>query len=256
MDTGYLLKLSPLELHSLAGSFGIIRLPLLDDPLRHTPNSQLADDLKNGMDSLESRGLVSRVSSGWQVDRLPAAIVKWLGLASNMLVVDLQLRAGLSRRAQVFTQNDVCMQVSLEDGTYQFLFLPGCTVLSDHLLDWFGASFVDLKPGSVNYALSQPITILRAAWTNPALAGKMLKVTRLKSKEIKPLLTWAESLEWIVALNHIQLEGEEAGSKDQAILCGTRHGCWSGRVYGNTDDAVTLSPVTLDEIRDLIDHLL
>jgi hypothetical protein len=256
MDPNFLLQLSPLELRWLAASFGILHLPVLDDPLRHVPNSQLTDEFKNSMNSLETRGLVSRASSGWQVDRLPAAILKWLGSAAVMLVVDLHLRAGLSRRIQVFTQDDVCMLVSLEDGKYHFLFLPGRMASSDHLLDQFGASSADPEPAPANYTISQPVTILRTAWTNPALAGQMLKVSRFEPGMIESLLAWAASLEWIIALNRIQLEGEEAGSKDQAIVCGSSHGRWSGRVSGNADDAVTLSSIALNEIRDLIGCLL
>jgi hypothetical protein len=256
MTTSYLLQLSPLEIHWLADSLGIPHLFLLDDPVRHIPGSQLAFELKKGMETLESRGLISRASSVWQVDRLSAAVIKWLGSADSALLMDLHIRDGLSRRSQVFTQDDASMQVTLEDGKYHFLFVPRSKVLSDHLLNLFGASFSGPKSSAIKYMLSQPATILHTSWSNATLAANMLKVTQLKQKEIKPLLMWAESLQWIVTLSRIQLEGEKNGNQEQTILCGNKQGTWSGSVGANTEEKVTIASIDEVQTRALIESLL
>lgn len=256
MVANYLFQLSPLELNWLAGAFGITRLPLIDDPLRHIANSQLAEEAKVGLASLQSRGLIQRASGGYQVDRLPAAIVKWLGSSAGMLILDVHTRHGISRHAQVFTEEDASMSVSLEEGNYQFLFLPGHRAVSEYVFNQAGASFADQKGASAQYALSQPVTILRTVWTDPSLAGKMLKVIGLKPKETKPLLAWAESLEWIVTLNHVQLVGEKAGEERNVTLCGNKQQCWAGCVDGAVDKAVVLSSINMQEARSLVEHQL
>jgi len=250
-------KLSPAELHWLAGAFGLAHLPLLDTPVHNLPTSQFKEaELKNGLASLQSRGLISHASVSYQVDRLSAAVIKWLGSAASMLLLDVHTRSRTSHRAQVFSEEDASMYVSLEDEKYQFLFLSGRRAVSDYLLDQVGASFADLKTATAKYALSQPVTILRTAWTDPSLAANMLKVTGLKPKEIKHLLAWAESLEWIVTLNHVQLEVEEIGKERKAILCGNKQGCWSGGIEGKAEDRITLTPISLREAHPLIENLL
>lgn len=256
MVANYLFQLSPLELNYLAGAFGIIRLPLIDDPLRHIPNSQLAEEVKAGLASLQSRGLIQRASGGYQVDRLPAAIVKWLGSSAGMLLLDIHTRHGISRHAQVFTEEDVSMFVSLEEGNYQFLFLPDHRTVSEYVFNQASASFADPKGASAQYTLSQAITILPTVWTDPSLAAKMLKVIGLKPKEIKPLLVWAESLEWILALKNVQLLEGEIGIKRSVILCGNKQKCWAGHVDEEANKAIILHPISIRAARSLIEDLL
>ncbi len=251
------LKLSPAELHWLAGAFGVISLPLLEDPLRSFTASQQKPMLVQALGSLQERGLIrGSARAGWQVDRLPAAVIQWLGSAANMLVLDVHTNSGIARRAQVFSEEGASMHVSVEEGQFHFLFLPDRKAVSDYLLDRLGASFLDPKPAADTYAFSQPATILRAAWKDHVLAAEMLKVTRLKPKAIKSLLTWAESLEWVVALTRVPIEAKKTGEQSQAFLCGNRNGCWAGRVDGSPDEPVTLSSMNIEETRALIENTL
>lgn len=250
-------KLSPTELHWLAGAFSITSLPLPEHPFHSIKAVQQKPQLLQGLNSLRERGLVrGSAATSWQVDRLPAAIVNWFGSAARMLILNVHARDGGVRRAHVCTENDVSVYVTVEGDTYHFLFFPNCGALTEYLLDQFGASFSDPRTAAAQYAFPQPVTILRSAWTDASLAAKMLKVSRLKPKEIKSLLAWAGSLEWIVTLDHIQLDGEEAGRDSQTILCGNRQRCWSGRAGGDSDEAVTLSPINLVETQALIQNLL
>ncbi len=255
-ETSFDFPLSPAELHWLAGAFGLIRLPLPDDPLRYMPFSQREIELKKAVASLGARGLISQTSAGYQVDRLPAAIIQWLGSAANMLKLDIHARSGIARRAQVFSREGMSMYVSLEEERFHFLFLPDGQAVSDYLLNQLGAAFLDPKPAAVKFAFSQPITILCAAWKDRVLAAKMLEVTHLKAKEIKPLLVWAESLEWVATLTQVQLEGKEAMEKSQTLLCGNKHGCWAGRVDSNPDEPVQFSSMNEKETRTLLESAL
>jgi len=256
MAANYLFQLSPLELHWLAGALGVARLPLSDDPLRHIPNSRLETQLQNGLTSLQSRGLISQASGTYQVDRLPAAIVKWLGSAASVLIVDVHMRNGISRHAQVFTEQDTSMSVSLEDGNYQFLFLPTGRAVSDYVLNQAGASFADLKTAAAKYALSQPVTVLRAAWKDASLAARMLKVVGIQSKEAQSLLAWAASLEWMVALDHVQINGKDAAGAGKAVLCGTSQKSWLARMDGQPDETAIFSPVNSQTTHASIQNLL
>ncbi len=255
-ETGFHFELSPLELHWLAGALRLPRLPLTDDPLRHIPYSQLEVELKSGFTSLQTRGLINQTSKGCQVDRLPAAVIKLLGSAKDMLILDVYNCHGISRHAQVFTQEDTSMSVSLEEGNYQILFLPTGRAVSDYLLTQVGASFADPEAAAPQYALSQPVTILRAAWKDPSLAGRMLKVIGIKPKEAQSLLAWAASLEWIVALDHIQIRGKVAVGGRKAVLCGTGQKSWLADMAGQPDETAAFNCVDSQTAHASIQNLL
>lgn len=256
MDTSYTLQLSPLELHWLAAAFNIMRLPLPDDPMRNVPPSQLEAAAPKAMQSLEARGLISRASARPQVDRLPIAIVRLLGLAAAALKIDIHRRGAATRHAQIFTQAGMIMYVELEGDQYTFVLFQDPDAVSDHLLAKAGGSFADAKPASKKkFTLSQPGTILPVAWTEPALATNMLKVVGYGSQEIPPLLEWAESLEWIIAVSSVTLNGAKNGNTKQAVLCGDAAACWSGSADGGADDQISLAPAGLKQVRELITRL-
>lgn len=253
MDTTFTFQLSPLELHWLAAANNILSLPLPDDPLRNTPPSQLAADMPKAMQSLEARGLIGRGTSRPVVDRLPLAIIRLLGTATEALKIDIHRRSAATRHAQVFTQGAMIIYVELEGDQYTFVFLQDPDAVSDHLLAKVGGSFADsIPPSKKKFALSQPGTILPVAWTEPALAANMLKVVGLRPNEIPLFLEWAGSLEWIISVSSVTLKG----AKNEAVFCGSSAACWSGSAIGGADEQISLAPAGLKQVRDLFTHLL
>ena len=91
--TSFHFYLSPAELHWLAGAFGLTRLPLADDRSRDLPASKLEIELQAALASLQTRGLI--INSGgvrWQVDHVPAALIRWLGDARRMIIVEISTK--------------------------------------------------------------------------------------------------------------------------------------------------------------------
>jgi hypothetical protein len=250
MTASYLLQLSPLEFHWLSDSFGMPRLPLIDDPLRHTPRSKLAAESKNAIASLESRGLINHASSRWQVDRLLATAITWLGTANSLLVIEINTREGSSHFAQVVSQGDVCMHVSFEDGKYQLLFLPGHAALSDHLFDQLGACSAKSR-SAAQYVVSQPDTILRTVWKDATLASNMLRITGLETTTIKATLSWADSLNWVSVIRHAQID-DKKGTEQQIVLCGNQHETWSGTLVPDTDERFLLASMDKTQVEAFI----
>jgi hypothetical protein len=250
-------ELSPAELHWLSGAFGFMHLPLTSDSISRLSLEPRKDAIRSAQDSLQHRNLIHRVpGQGWQVDRLPAAIVRWLGSATTTLLLDYYSHSQVPHQAQIFTESERIMHITVEEDKYCFLFLPDRQALIHYLLDQFGASLQNHEPAATKFTLPQPVTVFRSAWTDSALAAKMLKVIQFETKEIKSLLTWAGSLEWVVTLKQAQIEAKAAGKKRQAVLCGNEKGYWAGELDGDVDSPVTLSPVNMEKIRALIYSLL
>jgi hypothetical protein len=84
----------------------------------------------------------------------------------------------------------------------------------------------------------------------------MLKVVGIKSKDAQSLLAWAASLEWIVALDHIQIRGKDAAGGRKAVLCGTSQTSWLADMDGQPDEIATFSPVNSQTAHAAIQHLL
>lgn len=254
---GFHFELSSAELRWLASAFGVTRFPLRGSALNSLPEIQIKVELKKGLESLNDRGLVQRVSANWQVDRLPSAIINWLGSATSMLILNIHSCEKPSSSLQIFIEQDANMVVENQDDTYRFLFLPGQKELTDHLLEKMGASIADRKQAPVKYSLSQPVTVLRTAWKDPSLAEQILKVIGLDPKASKTLLAWTGSLKWVASLEWGSIEAGSFTENRQAFLCGNSQGIWAGRSDKKIgDDLIELSPVTLEEMRNQIQSYL
>lgn len=256
-ETAFHFQLSPAELHWLAGAFGQTRLPLPDDPLRALPPVQREAQLMQALASLQTRGLIRRAPGlGWQVDRLPAALVRWMGAAEWMLAAEIHTREGISRRAGIFNEQTAGMSVTLEGSAYRFVLYRDFDALIAGLLAWLGASFADPAPAAPTYTLHQPLTILRAAWQDAALAAKMLKRTGLSPKETKAALAWLESLQWAAALTRLHLEAQRPQAEAEAILCADGQRVWAGLGAGDESGALSLKPISLPVATALFQGLL
>jgi len=257
MSENYEFQLTPEELFWLAKAFQINSLRLPQNPLAKFGAHETKEILNRAQESLNRRSLIQPSDGGaWQVDRLPAAIVRWLGSEVNMLTLEAHTPNGVSRYARVFSEHEVDMFVKLDRDGYHFVFLQDREATSTYLLDWFDASFLHTKIATEKYMILQPVTIMRSAWNDPALATKMLTVTGQKPKDIKSILAWMKTLEWVLTFNRVDLEEEKARIKSQTIFCGNKQKAWSGDLDQSSDDAVMLSPINLESIRSVISNLL
>ena len=249
--------LSPAELRWLSGALGILQLPLFDDSFFGSSLSAQQIMIREAQDSLQQRNLIRRVpKQGWQVDRTPAMIAQWLGSAASMLSIDIHTPSASTRHARVFVENETSMHVTVEKDRYHFSLAPSRVTMVDYILEQLGVSLLDMETAGEEYRLPQPITVLRSMWTDATLAAKMLRVARMASMDIRSLLAWGASLNWIVAFHPIQLSVEGSSSQTQAILCGSMRRCWSGYIDVRSDHVVTLSPIEMEAIRSLILNVL
>lgn len=206
-SSAYRFTLSPAELHWLCGSFGYMQLPLPADTFAKLTFNEKEAELRSAQDLLQRRGLIQRVpGQGWQVDRVPAAAVRMLGSGANRFNFEMIKRSGATRHAQIVADTDIYMRVTLEDDSYHFLFSADKAPLVDELLNWLGASTPHPQPAFTAYTLPQPMTFLPIAWTDPALATKILKTHGQKTKEIKTALAWAETLDWVAQIQQGSFE--------------------------------------------------
>lgn len=232
------------ELHWLAGAFGIVSLPLPDHAQEDNSRAQLIERQKKGHASLLRRGLVQPSPGfGWQVDRLPAAIVQWMASADSMLRVERIERENGKRVMNVFTSNDQALSVEIMEGNARFLLYKTRVVLRKTLFGWLK---IPPKQGVSKevFLIPQPQTFFSVAWRDPELGEKILANASL-SKRLKSIAQWTATLDWLFVLNNIGINGHLKGASAQFYLCGNNKSQWGGRVE---KELVSFFPLTRKDV--------
>jgi hypothetical protein len=242
--------LSLAELHWLAGAFSISHLPLPDDVMSGRTLSQLEAEQKNGHASLLTRGLVRPSPSfGWQVDRLPTAIIQWLASAQSLLRLNHIPKSGATRRIHIFTMGEQGMSVDMDADTAHFTLYETRAMLIESMIQWLAISPAT-KKSEKNYQLPQPQTFLPAAWKNPNLAESMLKTAGIAIK--KDSITWINSLEYVSSLSRVELSGEKNKTVNQLAICGDKKSVWGGN---GGENKVPFILMTIKDLTATIDKM-
>jgi hypothetical protein len=250
-------QLSPAELHWLAGAFGLTRLYLPDDPMRGLAPAQVQPRLNAGLTSLQARGLIRRLAPAtWDVDRVPAGIIRWMGGAETIGLIDIHLRTGGSYATCVFTQGDAALAGSLRDKNYEFTIYPGRAPCFADLLGAAGAVFSDVAPDPQCWDVPQPGIVVRTTWKDAALAERMLRVAGLKPRQIKPLLAWMQTLQWLAVVNELDIHAERNLLRLRTVAGGDRHNVWNTNGALENDEMLSLVYTPRKQVTAMLHNLL
>jgi hypothetical protein len=254
MNSGiYHFDLSLAELHWLAGALGISSLPLPDETFGGLTPPQLEERQKNGHASLLTRGLIRPSPGfGWQVERLPAALLQWIASAPSLLRLECISKDGRVRRVHLFTMNDQGLSLEMDGETVHFILYEKRALLRDAALRWLALPTV-AKKSTTTHDLPQPLTFLPAAWNDSTLATRILKERGVNAKHTKATLVWVASLEWVTALSKVQLEGQKNSILNQFVLCGNEKNIWEGE---DNLTKVSFLPVATKGLNATMDKLL
>ena len=251
-NSTYTLDLTRGELYWLAGSFGAINLPVPDDAWRERSLQTYEADVQKGNASLLTRGLIRPSPGfGWQVDRLPSAIIQWLSSANLLLRVEYIPKNETTRIAHFFTSGEQGLLVEIDTDAAHFTLYETRAVMIEAILNWLALP-TTAKNAETAYQLPQPEAFLPAAWKNPKLSEKMLRAADILVKG-KVITTWINSLEYVVILNKVQVDGRKYKITDQFSICGDKKLIWGG---GAENEKVTFTPVLNKELIAVIDRML
>ena len=252
MAANYVFQLSRSELHWLASSFGVTNLPIPDEAWHERSFQEYEADLEEGNALLLTRGLIRPSPGfGWQVDRLPSAIIKWLSSANSLLRVEYISKIGETRIAHYFISGEQGLSVEIDPDAAHFTLNESREVLTEAIFNWLALP-TTAKNAETAYQIPQPEAFLPAAWKNPKLSEKMLRAADLLVKG-KDITTWINSLEYVVILNKVQVDGRKYKITDQFSICGDKKLIWGG---GAENEKVTFTPVLNKELIAVIDRML
>lgn len=238
-------QLSLPELFWLAGAFGVIRLPLPENSQTGATRHIMQADLDKGNVSLLTRGLIRQAPGfGWQVDRLPSAIIRWLSTADSLLRMDRFPKNGAVRCIHTFTMSEQGMSVEIEGDIAGFILYESRSLLLASLCEWLELPASSSKM-ETSYRLPQPKTFIPAAWENPKLAEHILKTSDDKAK-VKETIAWVKSLETVAIISKVYMTGNENRLASQYIICGDKKLFWGGASVGN-NKKVSFVPLVFKE---------
>jgi hypothetical protein len=250
-NSTYILDLARGELYWLAGSFGVTNLPIPDNAWGGLSAQTYEADIHKGNASLLARGLIRPSPGfGWQVDRLPSAIIQWLSNANLLLRVDYIPKNETTRIAHFFTSGEQGLSVEVDTDAAHFTLYETRAVLIEAIFNLLALS-TTAKNTEAAYQLPQPETFLPAAWKNPELSEKMLRAAGTFDKG-KDITTWINSLEYVVILNKVQVDGRKYKITDQFSICGDKKLIWGG---GVENEKVSYTPFPNKELTSIIDRM-
>lgn len=215
------------ELNWLAGAFGVASLPLPDHARPETSAAQLREGQKKGHASLLRRGLIqSSPGFGWQVDRLPAALIQWMATATSMLRVERIEKEGKKQVMHIFTSGDQALSVEIADSLVNFFLYKSHDGLKRSLSAWLKLP-TRIKKGNETFSIPQPQTLFAAAWQNPDLIEKMLRVAGNRL-EVQNETEWVKSITAISVLSKIHLHQTDQSPNSHLFLCRDKTALWVG----------------------------
>lgn len=221
--------LSRAELFWLAGSFGISSLPLPDEIFKGLTAGQLELQQKAGHASLLTRGLIRPSPGfGWQVERLPAALVQWISSAPFLLRIERISKDGSMRSLHLFTSDAQGLSLEMSGDTARFIIYQTRPLLQNALIRWLSLPLKIKKTASA-HKLPQHHVFFPVAWKDSALAASILKEHKIDSKTANSTLGWATSIEWVVIMSKINTKGAGTAIVEQFALCGDGKSMWGGK---------------------------
>lgn len=253
-DAGtFLFELSRAELHWLAGAFGIAFLPLPDTSPTGLSPYQLEMLQKSGHASLLARGLLRPSPGfGWQVERLPAALIQWIASAPSLLRLELIPKDGTPRHAHFFTSGDQGLSLEMDGDTAHFVIYESLSLLQDAALRWLSLS-AKSKATPSSYTIPQPLTFIPAAWKDPQLAARILGECGVNPKVIKSTLAWVSVIQWVTAFSVVKLEKRGYSVLNQYVICSDEK---SSRGGEGKEKNVSFVPMTAKEMSAKIAEML
>jgi len=247
-------QLSHAELSWLAGAFGMTNLPLPDNYLTTATRQFKQAELDKGSASLVTRGLIQHSAGfGWQIDRLPSAIIRWFSTAESLLRVEHIPKSGLLHHMHIFTMGEQGMSVEMDADNVNFIFHEARSTLINALHNWLELSTLSKKT-KITYQLPQPPIFIPALWKDPKYAEDMLKNVGIKVK-VKETIAWVNSLETISTISKVHLDGRENRLVNQFVICRDKKFNWVGN-GGHNNENVSFVPMTTTKITTIMDDLL
>jgi hypothetical protein len=252
MSDNYEFQLASGELFWLAKAFQIRSLRLSQNPFAKFAPYQTKEVLSRAQESLKLRGYIQPLDGQkWQVDHLPAAIIRWLGTTERRIEAQVITRDGGARKANLFIETDMNM-IALDEGdSYRFILFPDRPGLISALLDWMDIPATP-KVDSGSYALPQPEAVIPAAWRDKKIVESVLKRAGHSSSQVKAALKWMGSLQWVATLSRLRFKDNSPMAEARCAICADRQTVWFG---GRDSDPSALLSLSAISRKDLIVQL-
>lgn len=240
----YPFELSLAELSWLSGAFGIASLPLPMNTPQKLARFQLVEDQKKGHASLLARGLIQPAPGfGWQVDRLPAAIVQWMTSANSILRVERIEKNDAKFIMHIFSSGEQALSSEIEEDKAKFVLHKTRSSLIKSLKTWLKVP-AQIQKSKETFSIPQPQALIPVVWKDSQLAGNILENAGLSAGS-NSLIEWAKSQEYVSIVSKIQITGATIKVSDQLIIYTGEKSLWSGT---NNTQEMTNSTVMFSTI--------
>jgi hypothetical protein len=204
------------ELYWMAGVLGFMRLTL---PM--TPSTLSETQIQKAQESLSARGLIRRVpGAGWQVDRLTAFLVHWLGETERCAFLEIHRRDGKLQKAGLFQLNELSLMVLHDQENIEFILCSDNNALWSEWTRRFGIATGGADKGA--YQLPELVQLIELAWRNPEAARRAFLIAGIPKAAGSAILTWIDSLKTAVLFTPFPAQSDSK----LLILCSDGKSAW------------------------------
>ena len=228
-DSNFQLELSASELYWLASAFGQLRLPLIENPFAGLPFPRLQAILDDGQASLQQRGLIQRQpGAGWQVERVAAALTRWLAEPENVVVIEVHQKDRTKRRAIAYPREDVALFMEELTPMRFTLHSEARGLLSS--IEAFLNIPADSHVPADDLQIVQPEHLLPLVWKSPKPAVSVLEQAGLSHKEAIEVTSRLEKITGSAILTHYESDDVAMRAMNRHVILWGNEGCWIGEI--------------------------
>jgi hypothetical protein len=182
------------EMSWLAGILGFIRLNL-PVPLPRLKDSQI----REAQESLAERNLIQRMpGAGWQVDRLAAFLVHWLGEAERGAFLEIHRRGLELKKASLYQLKELFLMATCHPSDLEFILFSNEKKVWEEWTRRLGVAAGEA--GKDVYRFSESIPLIELAWRNPEAARRALSIAGIPKTAGSSTLAWIDSLRTAVLI--------------------------------------------------------
>jgi hypothetical protein len=219
----YSFDLSTDEVFWLSGMFGLLRFPFIEMRSRAHYDSV---SIQRGQSRLQERGWIRyQTSTGWEIDPLPAALMRWITDAEVCLSLLVRHRNESAKRCDIYCFDKVGLLVTFEPEYFHFQISLRDSDLTIFLIKSIPNLAMAESSELRSYSVTQPEEMVHAAWNSAEALHKAIRHQGYQENEVYLVSEWLKNLTWFAHLTYQKTANRSVVSK-HFFVCGNNKTNW------------------------------
>lgn len=203
----YTLELTDSELYWLASAWGFSRLPLINNEFQNFFQREIDARLDDARASLLNRGLIKPSSGfGWQLESVPAGLVRWIATANQVSVFKISYRTGATLFANFYHQDKHSLSLLKKNDVYEFSLYQQPDEHVKQMIAWMSAEKTSAHEKNVVLPTQVTGSLIRDMWRDHEITQNYIQNSGWDDSSNIP---WIETTDRFVTLTFYKIQAEK-----------------------------------------------